>query len=75
MKNWSTDVTSLKKNPALWKLWKTEQLINFGLGKEKLARMYVKENFERLSIDPSKKTYLSFLIWGKKSSRQAKKSS
>ena len=36
MKNWSTDTSDLQKNPEKFSIWRLEQLINFGLGKEKL---------------------------------------
>lgn len=75
MKNWSTDTKNLKKNSKAFHLWRTEQLINFGLGKAKLDSTFVKKNFNLLNIDPAKKTYLSFLLWGKKSSRTTKKNS
>ena len=75
MKNWSTDTKTLKKNPAQFRIWKTEQLINFGLGKAKLDKNYLKKNLDKLSIDPAKKHYLSFLLWPKKSSRRSKKNS
>lgn len=75
MKNWSVDVSKFEKNPAGFRLWQTEQLINFGLGKAKLEKAYLKKNFSELAIDPQKKTYLSFLLWGQKSSPKRRKNS
>ena len=62
MKNWSTDEKLLKKSPKKYNLWRLEQLINFGLGNEKLSIQNVKKNISKLSIDPLKKRYLKFLI-------------
>lgn len=62
MRNWSTDEKLLKKNPEKYNLWKLEQLINFGLGDEKLSIQNVKKNINKLSIDPLKKRYLKFLV-------------
>ena len=73
MKNWCEDTSKLKKNPAAFALWKTEQLINFGLGKAKLNKIYLKKHFSELSVDPQKKAYLSFLLWGEKSSPARRK--
>ncbi len=62
MNNWSTDEKLLKKNPTKYNLWKLEQLINFGLGDEKLSLPNFKKNLSKLSIDPLKRRYLKFLI-------------
>lgn len=75
MKNWSTKIKTLQKDPEKFRLWKTEQLINFGLGKAKLESQYLRANLSKLDIDPSKKQYISFLLCGKKSLRAHRKSS
>ena len=62
MRNWSVDENILKKHPEKYNIWKLEQLINFGLGNEKLPLQRIKKNINKLSIDPSKKRYLQFLI-------------
>ena len=62
MKNWSTNEEYLKKYPEKYNIWKLEQLINFGLGNEKLSLQNVKKNINKLAIDPLKKRYLKFLI-------------
>jgi hypothetical protein len=63
MHNWSVDTTRLKQNPLAYKKWKTEQLINYGLGEEKLDEAFVREHFDELNIDPRKKAYIQFLLW------------
>ena len=62
MYNWSVDTRFLSKYPAKYKLWKLEQLINFGLGEEKLKREDLKKHLNKLYIDPLKKKYLQFLL-------------
>ena len=62
MKNWSVDEKFLKKHPEKYNIWRLEQLINFGLGNEKLPIQSIKKNINKLSIDPLKKRYLKFLI-------------
>lgn len=63
MYNWSVDEVVFKKNhPKQYRLWKLEQLINYGLGKEKLKKSEVKSNIDKLDIDPLKKKYLNFLL-------------
>lgn len=36
MYNWSVDESKLNKNSEQYLIWRLEQMINFGLGKEKL---------------------------------------
>ena len=62
MKNWSVDAKFLSKYPKKYTLWKLEQLINFGLGKEKLSRIQLKKHLSKLNIDPQKRKYLKFLL-------------
>ena len=62
MQNWSTVEKSLKKNPKKHAIWRLEQLINFGLGKEKLNKNEVRRNWTKLQIDPSRRAYLKMLL-------------
>jgi hypothetical protein len=62
MYNWSVDINYLKKYPEKYIIWKLEQLINFGLGKEKISTKELKKHFSKLNIDPDKKKYLKFLL-------------
>ncbi|NQU83037.1 MAG: hypothetical protein HQ539_03755 [Parcubacteria group bacterium] len=66
MHNWSVDIKELKKHKKQYKIWRLEQLINFGLGKEKIDRAELKKYWKFLYIDPDKKKFLSFLLWPKK---------
>ena len=62
MYNWSVDEKQLKKFPRQYKIWKLEQLINFGLGQEKINKIELQKYFKKLHLDPSKKKYLKFLL-------------
>lgn len=67
MYNWSVDLTKLKKKPRIFAIWKIEQAINFGLNGEKLNKELVKKLWKKLHLDPSRKKFLRFLLWPKKS--------
>lgn len=62
MHNWSTNLKRLSKYPEEYKIWRLEQLINFGLGKEKIKRSDLKKYLSKISIDPQKKEYLEYLL-------------
>lgn len=62
MYNWSVDEKKLKKYPEKYTIWKLEQLINFGLGNEKLDESKIRKYLNRLDIDNDKKRYLKFLL-------------
>lgn len=65
MYNWSSDLSKVNKNSKDYKIWKLEQLINYGLNGEKLSEKQVKKYWKYLNIDPDKKRTLKYLIWGK----------
>lgn len=67
MKNWSVDIKKLKKYPEAYKIWRLEQLINYGLDEEKLDEKEVKKYWNKLYLDPPAKKYLEFLLWPQKS--------
>ncbi|MEK7189751.1 MAG: hypothetical protein AAB666_02090 [Patescibacteria group bacterium] len=63
MNNWSVDTTELKKDKKQYAIWRLEQLVNFGLGKEKISEGDLRANWSQLRLDPKKKKFLSFLLW------------
>lgn len=67
MYNWSVNTTRLRKNKRLYEIWKLEQLINYGLGREKLNSKKIKRYFPYLKIDKNKRSFLKFLLWPQKS--------
>lgn len=77
MYNWSVDEKKFKKeDPEGYKIWKLEQMINYGLGKEKLDEKEIKKYWPKIKgrLDPYKRLLLEFLIWKKiPSLRQFKK--
>ena len=54
------------EDPEGYKIWRLEQMINFGLDGEKLDRNLIKMYWDKLSIDPAARSYLDFLLWPKK---------
>ncbi len=68
MYNWSTDEKKFKKeDPRGYSLWRIEQMINYGLGKDKLNARLVKKYWKKISMDDPTKKYLHFLLWPGKS--------
>lgn len=65
MFNWSSDLSKVNKKSRDYKIWKLEQLINYGLNGEKLSEKEVKKYWNYLNLDPGKKRALRYLIWGK----------
>lgn len=63
MYNWAVDLKKLKKDKKQYAIWRLEQMVNFGLGKEKLDRRQLKRYWSLLDLDPQKKEYLKFLLW------------
>ncbi len=75
MHNWSTDTTALKKDKRHYAQWRLEQLINFGIGTEKLSKQELRKYWDTLNIDPHRREFLNLFIHDKKySHRIAKKS-
>lgn len=66
MYNWSTDITELKKDKKAYTIWRIEQMVNFGLDKNKLKENELKDNWKKLKLDPLKKIFLKMLLWPKK---------
>ena len=62
MKNWSTNIIELKKSPSKFAIWKLEQMVNFGLDKEKLSAVDLRKYWSKLNLDPDKKKYLGRLL-------------
>ena len=63
MYNWSVDIKKMRKdNPDAYKIWRLEQLINYGLGKDKINRRELKKYWGKLKLDPSKKAFFEILL-------------
>lgn len=62
MYNWSVNENKLKKDSRQYTIWKLEQLINYGLGKDKLNKRKLEEYFLRLNIDPAKRKFLKLFL-------------
>lgn len=63
--NWSVDIKKLQKDPEQYSIWKLEQLINFGLGGEKIDSELLKKYWPKLTLDPNRRQFIQFLLWKK----------
>lgn len=67
MYNWSVDEKQFKKaDPEGYKIWRLEQMINYGLGGQKVEEALVRKYWARLYLDKPTKRYLKFLLWPQK---------
>lgn len=67
MYNWSVDEKKFKnEDPERYKIWRLEQLINYGLGGERIKEEELKEHLNKLDIDQPTRKYLEFLLWPNK---------
>lgn len=62
MYNWSTDEKELKKDPENYKIWRLEQLANFGLNGEKIKLEDLKKYWDKIKIDPARRKFLSAIL-------------
>jgi len=65
MYNWNTDISVLKNSGESYTIWKLNQMINYGLGNEKLDLKLVKKYWKSLDLDSKRKKFLKFIIWEK----------
>jgi hypothetical protein len=64
---WDYDVKELKKTPE-GRLKILERKINYGVylhDKDKISLSDVRENWEKLELDPNRRILFHFLLWGK----------
>lgn len=67
MYNWSIDEKKFKKeDPEGYKIWKLEQMINYGLAGEKISEKLIRKYWKKLYLDPEAKKFLEFLLWPRK---------
>lgn len=66
MFNWNTNISTFKSREEFI-IWKLNQLINFGLGKEKLNLDLVRKYWKKLYLDANRKKFLNLILWGKTS--------
>lgn len=62
MHNWSTDDAKLSQDQESYIIWRLEQMINFGLGGEKIPEAELRKFWPRLNIDPKRKEFLNLLL-------------
>ncbi|HEY4515128.1 MAG TPA: winged helix-turn-helix domain-containing protein [Candidatus Paceibacterota bacterium] len=65
--NWSTNEKEFKrKDPKGYEIWRLQQMINYGLRGNHLDESAVRRHWNSFHLDPTKKSYLEFLLWPKK---------
>ncbi len=63
--HWSVDTTAFaRRDPDAYERWALEERINFGLRDAKLPRHELLRWWDALRLDPDRRAYLSFLLWG-----------
>ena len=62
MYNWNTNISGFKKNSDSFRIWRLNQLINFGLNGEKLDLYQVKKYWQKLDLDPQRKKFLKLIL-------------
>ena len=74
MKNWNTDKSSFKSDKEK-QVWELSQLINYGLGRQKLSIQKIKAVWKKLepNLDYERARMIKYLIWGKLSSQPINK--
>ncbi len=64
MYNWSVDEKAFKEaDHEGYERWRIEQMINWGLGGEKLDEAKLRKYWDKLYLDPIKRWYVEFLLW------------
>ncbi|PIU18498.1 MAG: hypothetical protein COT16_01930 [Elusimicrobia bacterium CG08_land_8_20_14_0_20_44_26] len=69
MYNWSVDEKKFRReDPEGYKIWRLEQLINYGEPGEKIDKKEIKKYWEKIKnrIAPSYREFLEFLLWPEK---------
>lgn len=72
MYNWSIDEKAFKRaDPEGYKIWRIEQMINYGEPGEKLEKGEVKKYWPKIknNLDPYYRFYLESLLWPRKKKR------
>ena len=64
MYNWSVNEKKLIKDKERYTIWKLEQMVNFGLNEEKINVKDIKRYFSKLNIDPHRKKFLKYILYG-----------
>lgn len=76
MYNWSTDEKKFKKEDTEGcRVWRLTQLINYGLGGEKLSKREVKKYWSEIKskVDAKERSLIEFFLWNKPYLPQPKK--
>ncbi|OGN08034.1 MAG: hypothetical protein A2750_01005 [Candidatus Yanofskybacteria bacterium RIFCSPHIGHO2_01_FULL_45_42] len=65
MYNWSTDEEKFKKeDPEGHKIWRIEQMVNFGLDGDKIPEEELRHYWDKINIDPARRKLLNLILYG-----------
>ena len=64
LKNWSSIIVRMDKNPRKREIFELEQKINYGLLKDKINAENFLKYFSEIFVDKKRKDYINFLIHG-----------
>ena len=62
MYNWSVNTKRLKKDKKAYEIWRLEQMINYGLGGEKLDGEKLRKYLLVLKIDNDTRKFLEMIL-------------
>jgi len=62
MYNWSIDEKELAKEPEKYAIWQLEQMVNFGLGEDRIDSRKLLKHWKALKIDPARRKFLDILL-------------
>lgn len=63
MYNWNTNTSKWNKKSDSYKIWRLNQLINFGLNGEKLDLKLVRRFWDKIDTDETTRKFLDLIIW------------
>lgn len=61
-KHWSVDEARLSSDPRAIAIWRLEQRINWGIGKDLINTNELREYWDELDIDPAKRRALALAL-------------
>lgn len=68
-RHWSVDERRMRqRHPERYRLWRIEQRVNLGLGRQRLARATLRKYWRQLQLDADRKAYLVRLLWPRRRS-------
>lgn len=70
MYNWSIDERKFQEQGEDYIIWRLEQMVNFGLGNERIPEAVLRKHWQDMNIDPARKRFLTLLLDGNRDSHE-----